>query len=252
MVVTLALLASYWGSAARAQAGDLMIGAPASFAEAMQSLAADFSTKTKIKVRLSTAASSVLVQQVLRSAPFDVLITADSESMDKVDAAGLIAPGSRRPFIGNRLALIVPSQDNGKRQIAIAGPRDLLKAEVQRVVVADEAVPAGHYARNLLAKYGVWESLRSKVVGAPNVRAALALVMSGAVDAGFVYTTDAALAKNRVAVVFTTDDLESAKIRYEVALLNSSRNLSAGRVFLQNLGSLDVQVLLDKRGFRRL
>jgi ABC-type molybdate transport system substrate-binding protein len=76
--------------------------------------------------------------------------------------------------------------------------------------------------------------------------------MSGAVDAGFVYTTDAALAKNRVAVVFTTDDLESGTIRYEVALLNSSRNLSAGRVFLQNLGSLDVQVLLDKRGFRRL
>jgi len=42
-----------------------------------------------------------------------------------------------------------------------------------------------------LTRLGLWQKLEPKIVPTENVRAALAAVESGNVDAGFVYATDA-------------------------------------------------------------
>jgi molybdenum ABC transporter molybdate-binding protein len=75
-------------------------------------------------------------------------------------------------------------------------------ASLRRIALADpEAVPAGVYARTYLQSAGLWEKLKEKVLPTLNVRAALAAVESGNVEAGIVYRTDAAVSR-RVRVAF--------------------------------------------------
>src|SRR5260221_3633371 len=88
-----------------------------------------------------------------------------------------------------------------------------------KLAVGDpERSPAGRYAKASLTKLGIWKDVEPKVVGAKDVRAALALVELGEAPAGVVYSTDAALSK-KVKVVAVFPDDSHPKIVYPVALV---------------------------------
>ena len=61
-----------------------------------------------------------------------------------------------------------------------------------------KTVPVGQYSEESLKALGLWDRVRPKLVLAENVRQALDYVARGEVDAGFVYTTDAAIRRGQV------------------------------------------------------
>ena len=67
-----------------------------------------------------------------------------------------------------------------------------------------------------------WKAVIDKTVPTENVRACLAAVESGNVDAGIVYKTDALISK-KVRVVFEVPLAEGPKISYPVALVKDGR-----------------------------
>ena len=87
-----------------------------------------------------------------------------------------------------------------------------------------------------------------KVVPAENVRAALAAVESGNVDAGMVYRTDASITK-RVRVAFEVPVNDGPSIRYPVAVIKESRETAAARRFLDYLFSEDAGRIFVRHGF---
>ena len=92
-------------------------------------------------------------------------------------------------------------------------------APVTRIALADpRSVPAGIYARSFLQDRQLWDSLVSKVIPTVNVRAALAAVESGNVDAGFVYLTDA-MRSERVSIRYRVPIDEGPVISYPVAVV---------------------------------
>jgi len=80
------------------------------------------------------------------------------------------------------------------------------------------------------------QKLEPKIVRLKNVRAALAAVESGNVDAGFVYKTDANIS-SKVRVAFTVAVQEGPPIRYPVALMKEAKDKSAAAKFLTYLQS---------------
>ncbi len=71
-------------------------------------------------------------------------------------------------------------------------------AEIRRLAIGDPAaVPAGVYARRYLEQRGLWTAYEPRIVPTTNVRAALAAVETGSVDAAIVYVTDLAAARTR-------------------------------------------------------
>ena len=107
--------------------------------------------------------------------------------MDELATAGLIATETRCDLLSNLLVIVVPSDS----KLVIASPEELV-IKSQKIAVADpRAVPAGIYTKEYLTRLGLWQKLEPKIVPTENVRAALAAVESGNVDAGFVYKTDA-------------------------------------------------------------
>jgi len=81
-----------------------------------------------------------------------------------------------------------------------------------------------------------------------NVRAALAAVESGNVEAGIVYKTDAMISKN-VKVAFEVPESEGAKISYPLAIIKDSKAPIAAKKLAAYLDSRPAGAIFEKYGF---
>ena len=91
-------------------------------------------------------------------------------------------------------------------------------------------MPVGVYTSKYLTDEGLWDQVKPKVVPVQDVRATLASVESGNVEAGFVYKTDAAVSK-KVKIVYEVPMDKGPKITYPVAIVKESKRKDAAREF---------------------
>ena len=127
-------------------------------------------------------------------------------------------------------------------------PADLAGSRVTRVALGNpESVPAGVYARQWLERAGLWSAVSPKVVPTLTVRAALAAVRAGRVDAGVVFATDARTAPD-VVVAYRVPAADAPPIRYPVAVVRGPREAEAAR-FVQFLTSPAARAIFEAAGF---
>jgi molybdate transport system substrate-binding protein len=233
------------GCALLAQAADLTVSAAASLSNALRELAPAFEARHPgTKLLLNFAASDALLAQIAKGAPVDVFAAADQESMDRAEAQGLLAKGSRRNFASNTLVLVTPSQGG----LALQTLADLRQPAVRRIALGKpEGVPAGRYAKAALQAAQLWEALEPKAVYAQNVRQALDYVARGEVEAGLVYASDALAQKDKVQARFGV--ATPAPISYPAAAIAGSAKAEAAGQFLAYLLSPAGQAVLARHGF---
>jgi len=90
--------------------------------------------------------------------------------------------------------------------------------------------------------------VESKVVPTENVRAALAAVEAGNVEAGIVYKTDAAISKG-VKIAYAVPAEDSPAISYAMAVVRGAKQPVAANRFLRYLDSEDAATVFEKYGF---
>lgn len=228
-------------------AGETTVFAAASLTDALKDIAAAYEKAGGDKVRFNFAGSNTLARQIEAGAPADVFISADEAQMDALVARGLIAAGTRKPLLGNTL-VIVTAPDGP----AIAKVADLAAPSIGRFAMGDPmAVPAGVYARKYLEQQGLWKTLQPKAIPVESVRAALAVVESGNVDAGIVYKTDAAVS-HKVKIALEVPASEAPPIIYPVAMVADSRHAAAAGKFLVYLAGREAGAVFVKFGFTLL
>lgn len=224
-----------------ARADELRVAAAASLSEAVTEVAAAWQKDHGTKVTPVFAGSNVLARQIEEGAPIDVFISADEATMAKVETAKLVRDVTK--LLTNSLVIVVPADS----EVEISGGADL--GNLKRIAIGDPvAVPAGVYAKTWLTKQGLWETVGPKCVGTENVRAALAAVESGNVDAAIVYKTDAAVSK-KVKVAWTVPDGEAPAIVYPVAICSATKQAGEARKFTDFLKSEDARKIFTARGF---
>ena len=189
----------------------------------------------------------MLQHQIQLGAPADVFLSAGGRPMEALQRAGLLLPGSRRDLLGNRLVLVVPARAP-RRPLGIA---DLAGPGVGRIAIGDGTVPAGDYARQVLAHYGLTAAVAPKLVPLGSVRAVARAVAAGNVDAGLVYRSDA-VQLGGLRVVATAPAASHAPIRYSGAVLRTSRQPGLARAYLGSLATPAAQALFDREGFEPL
>jgi molybdate transport system substrate-binding protein len=233
--------------AASAHAQDrLVVLAAASLRNALDEVAAIYASAEGVQPKIAYGASSALARQIENGAPADIFISADLDWMDYVEKKGLLAPGTRRNLLGNRLVLISPAKEPVKLQPAPGFP--IAKALGSgRIALANPAsVPAGKYAKAAFEKLGVWDQIANRVAATENVRAALAFVARGEAPLGVVYQTDAAVEPAvAIAGVFPADT--HPPIVYPVAALKTAGSSAAP--LLQFLSGPQARRVFEKCGF---
>lgn len=187
--------------------------------------------------------SNDLARQIVAGAPADLFFSADEAQMDRLSKEGLLEAGSRRDLLSNRLVIVA----HASATFPVKGPEDLPRLP-GRIAMADpEAVPAGVYARNYLAELGLWEAVRSKVVPTLDVRAALAAVASGNVEAGIVYRTDVPM-EPRVRVVYEVPAGAGPAIVYPLGIVRGRGGADA-LALAAFLASQRAGAVFERHGF---
>ena len=225
-----------------AQAQSVTVLAAASLKDALDEVASSYPARPVI----AYGSSSALARQIEKGAPADIFISADLDWMDYVDKKNLLAPGTRRNLLANRLVLIAPAKQPVKLQPAPGFPIAKALGNGRIALAEPNSVPAGKYAKAAFETLGVWDQVALRVAAAENVRAALALVARGEAPLGVVYQTDAKAEPGvMVAGVFPRDT--HPPIIYPVAALKTAKEGSTK--FLQFLSQPKSRVIFEKHGF---
>ena len=225
--------------ASSAVTGRVDVFAAASLTDAFERLGEQFEAANPgTTVTFSFGASSALAQSIVGGAPADVFAAASPVTMDVVATAG----DARDPvvFTRNRLVLAVPTGNPA----GVRGLADLARPDL-KVALCAEQVPCGAAATTVLEAAGVQAAPDTLE---QDVRAVLAKVRLGEVDAALVYRTDVLAAPDEVEGV-PFPEADQAVSAYLLAPLAGARNPGAAQAFVAHVLSSEGQRVLVDAGF---
>lgn len=223
----------------RSVGGSLTVFAAASLAGTFTELGRLFQTAHPgSHVVFDFGASSTLAQQIDSGAPADVFASASSKNMAAARAAGAVDPPTT--FARNEAEVAVYPGSRRK----VSGLADLAARGVS-VALCQPEVPCGALARTVLSRAGLRVS---PVTQGLDVKAVLATVASGEVDAGIVYVTDVQAAGRAVQGVPIPGGL-NASTSYPIATVTAGPHRALARAFLDLVLSAAGQRVLRQAGF---
>lgn len=220
--------------------------AAASLTNALNDIGTEWEKAGHPRPSLAYAASSALAKQIEAGAPADVFASADLTWMDYLDQRGKLQAGTRGNLLGNTLVMIAPQ---GRRfPVRMQRGFDLARAFDGKLCTGEPGVvPVGIYGREALQNLGWWDALKGRVVGADDVRTALAFVERGECPLGIVYATDAKISR-KVEVIATFPPGTHKPIVYPFAEVKGAR--PEARAFLQFVRtSPAAAAIFEKHGF---
>ena len=180
--------------------------------------------------------SQDLVSSLAGGNSADVLATANNSTMKTAAEQKLV--GDQTEFATNVLTLIVP-KGNPKK---ITGLDSSL--EGANLVICAPEVPCGEATKKLANALGVTLKPVSEEQKVTDVRGK---VESGEADAGIVYTTDAAAAKDKADKIDIPDG--GVVNHYPIAQTASPENAAGAKVFIDAVTGKTGQEVLAKYGF---
>ena len=226
-------------------ANEILVSAAASLTDVLKEISSGYESKTKYTVKFNVGPSSGLARQIEEGAPTDLFFSADLPQMEKLDKNGRLEPDTRKNLLSNQLVIIVPADS----KFSLSSAKDLLQVDIKRIALAEpSSVPVGVYSKKYLTDEGLWNKVEAKVVPVQDVRATLASVESGNVEAGFVYKTDAAVSE-KVTIVYEVPIDKGPKITYPIAIVKESKRKEAARDFLNFVRSPAAKEVFKKYGF---
>jgi len=230
-----------------AHAQEVTLSVAISMKEVVEELGRRFmAARPGVTLRYNLGSSGELQKQIEAGAPIDLFISAAPRQMDELEKKGLVLAATRRVFARNVLIVVKPADS----RIDLTKPSDLLDPRVTKIVIGSpKTVPVGQYAEESLRALGLWERLQAKLVFAENVRQALDYVARGEVDAGFVYTTDAATRAKQVKEAFRPAEDTYRPILYPVAVVAGAKHPAVAQAYVDLLLSRDGQAVLARFGF---
>ena len=166
----------------------------------------------------------------------DVLATANNSTMK--DAVDQKLVGDQTEFATNALTLIVP-KGNPKNVTGLDSSLD-----GANLVICAPEVPCGEATKKLAAALGVTLNPVSEEQKVTDVRGK---VESGEADAGIVYTTDAAAAKDKADKIDIPDG--GVVNHYPIAQTATPENAAGAKVFIDAVTGKAGQEVLAKYGF---
>jgi molybdate transport system substrate-binding protein len=224
----------------------LSVAAAASLTDALDEVNSLYvKDKTNVTITPNYAGSGALQTQIEQGAPTDVFISAATKQIDALKEKQLLLDDTIKNVLANKLVLVVPTDSTA----GIASFEDLTTDKAKRVAIGDpKSVPCGQYAVLAFEQLGIKDKVEPKQAVGADVRAILAYVENGSVDAGIVYLTDTKVS-TKVKVVAEAPAEINAKIIYPAAVIKASKVPDAAREYVNFLSSAEAKAVFEKHGF---
>lgn len=230
------------------EAQEITVAAASDLQFALKEVAARFEKETGKGVRIIYGSSGNFFQQIQNGAPFDLFFSANLDYPKKLEAAGLIQPGTYYQYARGKIVIWVPKDSKIDLN---AGLRALLHPTVKKIAIANpEHAPYGQAAVSAMQKEGIYEKAKAKLVLGENISQAASFITTGSADIGIVALSLALSPtmkdKGRYAEI---PQKEYPPIEQACVILSSSKNKELAQEFLDYVKGASVADLLSRYGF---
>lgn len=237
--ITAALLGIWAGFAPlTAYAETAIVAVATNFKPVAEQAARVFQAESGHEITLAAASTGKLAAQISAGAPFDLFLSADTETPARLIAEGLAEGSSAQTYALGALVLWA-------RGAEITDPKAALTA-ARHIAVANPALaPYGRASVETLATMGLTDATAPKLVTGENIGQAYALVASGAADLGFV----AASALPPSEAGWRIPEGQHAPIAQDLVILTHGAQNEAARAFKDWLFTPQAQALITQAGY---
>ncbi|KPG95947.1 molybdate ABC transporter substrate-binding protein [Pseudomonas sp. RIT-PI-q] len=165
-----------------AMADEVQVAVAVNFTAPIQAIATDFEKDTGHKLVASFGATGQFYTQIKNGAPFDVFLSADDTTPEKLEKEGDTVKGTRFTYAVGTLALW-----SVKEGYVDAKGEVLMKNQYQHLAIANpKAALYGLAATQVLVKQGLTDNVKDKIVEGQNITQAYQFVSPGNAELGFV------------------------------------------------------------------
>ena len=226
-------------------ADEVTIAVAANFINPLKEIEAAFEASTGHEIRISAASTGQLYAQIRNGAPFDILLSADSERPRLLADDGLGVASSVFTYALGRLALWSAEPERiGDEPLAA-----LVAGRFRWFAIAEPAVaPYGAAARDVLEALGAWDAIQSRLVRPQNVAQTFTTVATRNAELGLVALSQALGYEGPASYRIVPQTLHEP-IRQDAILLNRAADNAAAREFLEFLRSEDAAAILVRNGY---
>ena len=227
-------------------AAEVSVAVAANFAAPMQRIAAAFEQETGHKAVLSFGSSGNLYAQIRHGAPFEILLSADSQTPEKLESEGMGLAGTRFTYAIGTLVLWSkqPGLVDEKGEILRSG-------KLERLAIANpNLAPYGVAAMQTLAQLGVLSSVQPKLVLGENISQAYQFVASENAPLGLVALSQVML-EGRIAQgsAWIVPAKLHAPIAQDAILLVKGRGNPVATALLRYLRSEKAKAIMRSYGY---
>ena len=163
-------------------ADEVQVAVAANFTAPIQAIAKDFEQDTGHKLVASFGATGQFYTQIKNGAPFEVFLSADDTTPARLEQEGDSVKGSRFTYAIGTLALW------SAREGYVDDKGEVLKGNsFEHLSIANpKAAPYGLAATQVLAKLGLTDATKPKIVEGQSITQAYQFVSTGNAELGFV------------------------------------------------------------------
>ncbi|HRD34658.1 MAG TPA: molybdate ABC transporter substrate-binding protein [Rhodocyclaceae bacterium] len=229
-----------------AQAAEVLVAVAANFTTPMQQIAADFEKETGHKAVLSFGATGKFYAQIVNGAPFDVFLSADASTPEKLENEGHVVAGSRFTYAVGTLTLWSAKPDfvDDKGEVLRSG-------DFRHLAIANpKTAPYGAAAIATLTKLQLLDAVQGRFVQGENIAQTLQFVSTGNAELGFVALSqvfkDGVITSGSAWVV--PEELHDP-IRQDAALLVRGKDNRAAAALLDYLKGEKAHAVIKSFGY---
>ena len=228
------------------RAEEALVAVAANFSAPMQQIAASFQKDTGHQLKMSFGATGGIYAQIKNGGPFDVFLSADQITPQKLEAEGLGVAATRFNYATGQLVL-------WSRQDGVVDDKGqvLRSKNIQRIALANpKLAPYGVAAWETMTALGLLEELKPKMVQGDNIAQTYQFVSTQNAQVGFVALSQ----------VFANGQLTSGSawivpphlykpIRQDVILLKNGKDNSAAKALLMYLKGEKAKAVMKSYGY---
>ena len=230
-----------------AAADEVLVAVAANFAEVIDELQPIFAAETGQTLVATTGSTGKLYAQIVAGAPFEVLLSADAATPERLEAEAAAVAGTRFTYAIGKLALWSTDAalfDGDGAAVLEAG-------DFRHLAIANpDLAPYGVAARETLEALDLWSDLQDKLVMGQNIGQTHSMVATGAAELGFVALSAVMSPRNPTeGSAWEVPQELFSPIRQDAILLRPGEGNPAAAAFLEFLASPKVAAVIEAYGY---
>jgi len=229
-------------------AQEINVAAAADLQFAMQDIAGRFQKESGKTVKVSYGSSGNFYQQLQNGAPFDMFFSANLDYAKKLDAAGLVEPGSYYEYAQGKIVIWAPLESKLDLK---SGMKVLLDPSIKKIAIANpQHAPYGQAAVAALQKENLYDKVKDELVLGENISQTASFVKSGAADVGIIALSLAVAPNMKVAGHYAeVPGDEYPPIQQACVILRSAKDKKTAQEFLSFFKTAAIADVLRGYGF---